>query len=151
MNNMNFSSNKRRQMLKAMSGIALLSANPKNIFANTNSPSAVVIGAGIAGLSTAYDLIKEGFQVSIFEKENFTGGRMVELQMGPLYQFTHAQAIDQSAKEMMSLAHELGILEELLPLRENDPPKHLLDSNPLDNGKGLYFLPSIEDLSLIHI
>ena len=37
MNNMNFSSNKRRQMLKAMSGIALLSANPKKIFANTNS------------------------------------------------------------------------------------------------------------------
>ena len=33
LNNMNFSSNKRRQMLKAMSGIALLSANPKNIFA----------------------------------------------------------------------------------------------------------------------
>ncbi len=144
---MNFSSNKRRQMLKAMSGIALLSANPKNIFANINSPSAVVIGAGIAGLSTAYDLIKEGFQVSIFEKESFTGGRMVELQMGPLYQFTHAQAIDQSANEMMSLAHELGILEELLPLRENDPPKHLLDNNPLDNGKGLYFLPSIEDMA----
>ena len=39
------------------------------------------------------------------------------------------------------------VLEELLPLRENDPPKHLLDNNPLDNGKGLYFLPSIEDMA----
>ena len=136
----------RRQILKSASALLVYAMTPTALHSNER-PSAVVIGAGIAGLSAAYDLKKAGFQVSILEKEAFTGGRMVELKMGPLYQFTHAQSIDQSAIEMMDLAKELGILEDLQPLRDEDPPRHLLDLNPLDNGKGLYYLPSIEDMA----
>ena len=35
-----------------------------------------VIGAGIAGLTCAYELQKAGFAVTVYEKENFVGGRM---------------------------------------------------------------------------
>ena len=96
----------RRQILKSASALLVYAMTPTALHSNER-PSAVVIGAGIAGLSAAYDLKKAGFQVSILEKEAFTGGRMVELKMGPLYQFTHAQSIDQSAIEMMDLAKEL--------------------------------------------
>ena len=35
-----------------------------------------VIGAGIAGLSCAYELQKAGHNVTVFEKESYIGGRM---------------------------------------------------------------------------
>jgi protoporphyrinogen/coproporphyrinogen III oxidase len=35
-----------------------------------------VIGAGIAGLTCAYELQEAGFKVTVFEKENYVGGRM---------------------------------------------------------------------------
>jgi len=35
-----------------------------------------VIGAGISGLTCAYELQKAGFEVVVYEKENFVGGRM---------------------------------------------------------------------------
>ncbi|MBI4440652.1 FAD-dependent oxidoreductase [Candidatus Woesearchaeota archaeon] len=36
----------------------------------------VVVGAGIAGLSCAYELQKAGYAVEVFEKNNYVGGRM---------------------------------------------------------------------------
>lgn len=37
---------------------------------------AIVIGAGISGLSCAYLLQKEGFEVTVLEKENYNGGKI---------------------------------------------------------------------------
>ncbi|SVD25727.1 uncharacterized protein METZ01_LOCUS378581, partial [marine metagenome] len=56
---------------------AVAAATPSRLFASGSGPTAVVIGAGIGGLSAAWELLKVGFQVSIFEKEKYTGGRMV--------------------------------------------------------------------------
>ena len=33
-----------------------------------------IIGAGVAGLSAAYDLVRAGHNVTIFEAASFTGG-----------------------------------------------------------------------------
>ncbi|MFX0140035.1 MAG: FAD-dependent oxidoreductase, partial [Candidatus Hodarchaeota archaeon] len=41
----------------------------------------VVIGAGIAGLSAAALLSKAGFEVVVFEKSQFLGGRATTLNM----------------------------------------------------------------------
>ena len=35
-----------------------------------------VIGAGIAGLSAGHELKKAGLEVTVFEKNNYPGGRM---------------------------------------------------------------------------
>lgn len=123
-----------RQRRRVMKGIAATAAAsvviPRALFAAGRGPTAVVIGAGIAGLSAAWDLRKAGFQVAIFEKEKFTGGRMVQLQMGPLYQFTHAAGVFEANKDMFALAAELGIEQDL----RGDPyPAYVID-----NGHGLY-------------
>ena len=42
----------------------------------TGEKSVAVIGAGISGLTCAYELQEAGFDVTVFEKEDFVGGRM---------------------------------------------------------------------------
>jgi len=43
------------------------------------TPSALVVGGGIAGLSTAIDLGDAGYKVYLVEKETTIGGRMSQL------------------------------------------------------------------------
>ncbi len=43
------------------------------------TPTALVVGGGIAGLSTAIDLGDAGYQVHLVEKETTIGGRMAQL------------------------------------------------------------------------
>jgi len=107
----------RRTVVKGLASLTAASALwPRELLAGEElrrGPTALVIGAGIAGLSAAYELRNAGFNVSIFEKEKFTGGRMVELQMGPLYQYTHAVGVWQGFREMFSLADEVGVMDGL--------------------------------------
>ncbi|MEB3260533.1 MAG: oleate hydratase [Cyanobacteriota bacterium] len=42
----------------------------------SSRPSAVVVGAGIAGLSAAFVLAQRGFQVTVYEKEKTAGGNL---------------------------------------------------------------------------
>lgn len=41
--------------------------------------AALVVGGGIAGLTTSVDLANEGFKVYLVEKKSTTGGRMAQL------------------------------------------------------------------------
>lgn len=104
----------RRDVLKGLTAGGLLACGP---FASgrqaAHGRTALVIGAGIAGLSAAYELRRAGFDVSIFEKRDWSGGRMREAWMGPLYGFTHAAGVLLANKEMLSLAAELGIADQL--------------------------------------
>ena len=50
---------------------------PKNIIKKIN-----IIGSGIAGLAAAIRLSKKGYQVTIFEKNNYLGGKLSELKLG---------------------------------------------------------------------
>lgn len=131
---------RRRQIVQGIAAAAATTVMPQNLFATGRGPTAVVIGAGIAGLSAAWDLRKAGFQVAIFEKEKFTGGRMVQLQMGPLYQFTHASGIFDANREMFALARELGIENEI---RGDGFPSGLYD-----NGHGLYDAGGLSDFDI---
>ena len=104
----------RRDVLKGLAAGGLLAATPI-ASARQAQPgrSAVVVGAGIAGLSAAWELRRAGFDVAIFEKRDWSGGRMREAWMGPLYGFTHAAGVLGANREMFSLAEELGIADEL--------------------------------------
>lgn len=41
----------------------------------TSQKTAIIIGAGVGGVATAARLAKAGFKVTVFEKNDFTGGR----------------------------------------------------------------------------
>ena len=130
----------RRDVLKGLAAVAAATILPDGLprglaHAETGGvgPTAVVIGAGIAGLSAAYELRRAGFRVSIFEKEMFTGGRMREGWMGPLYGFTHAEGIFQANREMFALASEFGIADQL------DGVPEVIQ---VDNGVGVYGVTS---------
>lgn len=126
----------RRNIVKALAATAASTVVPQNLFAAGGGPTAVIIGGGIAGLSAAWDLRKAGFQVAIFEKEKFTGGRMIELQMGPLYQYTHAVGILEANHEMFALAKELGIESQLS--RVEFAASAGGTQGGTDNGHGVY-------------
>lgn len=52
-----------------------------SIFAENKSPRVVVVGAGIAGLTTAYRLQQKGIDVHIYEARNRVGGRILTAQV----------------------------------------------------------------------
>ena len=68
---------------------------------NTIQKKAIVIGAGIAGLSSAIRLQNAGFQVAVFEMNDYPGGKLTEFSeqgyrfdMGPSL-FTMPQFVDE--------------------------------------------------------
>ena len=58
-----------------VNSIALASALAEHLKKN-KKPKVAIVGAGPAGLTAAKELLKKGFKVDIYEKENFAGGVM---------------------------------------------------------------------------
>lgn len=46
------------------------------------SKSAIVIGSGIGGMAAAIRLAKKGYTVSVFEANNYPGGKLTEIKLG---------------------------------------------------------------------
>ena len=68
---------------------------------DTIQKKAIIIGAGIAGLSLAVRLQSKGIQVSVFEANTYPGGKLTELSkkgyrfdMGPSL-FTMPQFVEE--------------------------------------------------------
>ncbi len=74
-----------------------------------------IIGAGIAGLSAAYDLLKAGHEVTLYEAANHAGGLASGFQdeawEWPLEKFYHH--IFKGDKAIIGLVKELGIEDKL--------------------------------------
>ena len=74
-----------------------------------------IIGAGIAGLSAAYDLLKAGHEVTIYEATDHAGGLASgfedEKWEWPLEKFYHH--IFKGDKAIIGLVEELGIEDKL--------------------------------------
>ena len=121
----------RRDFLKSsISAAALLMSPPSVLLAavEKSSPKSrkrvIVIGAGLAGLSCAYELSQRGLQVEIVEARDRAGGRVETLRDGwfspPLFAESGAFWINEEHPHTMAYINELGLQRELVPLA----PKH---------------------------
>ncbi len=79
-----------------------------------------VIGSGIAGLSAAYWLQKEGHEVEVFEKNGFVGGRMSTRVIDGFHFDIGANFLIYNYKAIRELLEELNLLDKWQQL----PPKH---------------------------
>ena len=57
-----------------------------------------VIGAGLAGLTTAYRLQKEGMDVDLYEARNRVGGRILTVNINGIFAELGAQNITDGGK-----------------------------------------------------
>lgn len=77
----------------------------------------VVVGGGIAGLTAAYTLQKNGFTVTVLEREEAAGGRMRSERHGEFVVDRGAQFIASSYRNMRALVNELGLKDRVSRLK----------------------------------
>ncbi len=73
----------------------------------------IVIGAGIMGLTAAYRLLKEGFDVDIYESEECVGGMASGFDFGGLSIEKFYHFICKPDNNLFSLLEELGLSNKL--------------------------------------
>ena len=84
--------------------------------------SAIVIGAGIAGLTAAYRLQHEGWRVTVLERSPQAGGRMSNSMIGSLKVVTGATVLFNFYSDMMALIRHLGLERRIEWLPEGEAP-----------------------------
>ena len=74
---------------------------------NTNLKTAIVIGAGIAGLAAAARLQSKGYQVSVFEHRPYAGGKLTQIMVGD-YRFDAGPSIFTMPEYVEEVFRECG-------------------------------------------
>lgn len=57
-------------------------AKPLNLQRNKANKKIIILGAGLAGMSSAYELTKLGYEVTVLEARNRPGGRIWTIRGG---------------------------------------------------------------------
>lgn len=78
------------------------------------NPIIAVIGAGISGLSAAYELKRAGFKPVILEKESFVGGRMSSELVDGFVVEKAAYTFPEFHRSLTSFLHEMGMEHALV-------------------------------------
>ncbi len=84
-----------------------------------NSKSAIIIGSGLGGLSTALRLSTEGYDVTVIEKHSKPGGRLNQLKMEG-FTFDVGPSFMSMSWELEELFKSCGI-KNPIELQELDP------------------------------
>lgn len=79
---------------------------------NSQILDAVIVGAGLAGLTTAYRLKDKN--ILVLEKEDVCGGRTISRKMGEYVFNTGAQVVLNDEGETSKLAREIGVEKTLI-------------------------------------
>jgi len=73
----------------------------------------IIIGAGISGLLTAYRLGERGEEVTVLEKEKFTGGLLATDSIGQIAIERFYHHIFKTDKKAVKLIEDLGLIDKL--------------------------------------
>jgi len=76
-------------------------------------PTICVIGAGITGLVSAWELSRKGFIVQVVEQHSTAGGMLSSMRIGHEYIELLPHHIRKSDKNLLGLLKELGLLQEV--------------------------------------
>jgi protoporphyrinogen oxidase len=77
--------------------------------------SAIVVGAGLAGLTAAYRLQKAGLAVTVLERADYPGGRVKTLRRDGFIIDAGPDAMTSGYKEYLDLVAELGLGDYVVP------------------------------------
>jgi protoporphyrinogen/coproporphyrinogen III oxidase len=75
---------------------------------------AIVVGAGLAGLTAAYRLNKAGWKVTVFDAASEVGGRAVSVNKQGYIFDSGAVGFGTVYKEMLELIHEVGLADRIV-------------------------------------
>ncbi|HKX82652.1 MAG TPA: NAD(P)/FAD-dependent oxidoreductase [Pyrinomonadaceae bacterium] len=117
----------RRDFLKTLSGFSAGIAFAPNIFSQRRKKSAVIIGAGFAGLAAANKLKTMGWNVTVLEARNRIGGRVFSHKFAGTNLICElgAEWVGESHERLKALCHDFNI-----PLQ-----KHQFEDRLLRDGK----------------
>jgi monoamine oxidase len=105
---------------------ALLGCGETGAGETPGRPQVLVLGAGLAGLSAAYELQKKGYEVTLLEGRERVGGRVWTVREG----FADGQVAEIGAVRIPDVhEHTLGYVEELG-----------LELTEFPDGEALYFI-----------
>lgn len=80
---------------------------------DAKTPDAIVVGAGLSGLSAAYELKKAGLDILVLEARNRPGGRTGIVESDGIIFDIGGEWVDEAHTEIRTLAAEIGV--ELYP------------------------------------
>ena len=103
----------------------------------------VVIGAGLAGVGAAWRLSRLGFEVRVLEREARAGGRAAADSVEG-FRFEPAGALLSGAdRELLAWMDELGLRDEMLPLRPAVPAQAFRGRVGAIDPRGLFGVAAI--------
>jgi oxygen-dependent protoporphyrinogen oxidase len=80
--------------------------------------SILVIGAGIAGLTAAYQLKKAGHDVLVLDQNNYVGGRMANVDWEGFQVDIGAKFVTTADKSLTGMVDEMGLTDKLVKSEE---------------------------------
>src|SRR5215468_11234154 len=108
----------------------------------TQPKRVAVVGAGVAGLTAAYELQKAGYRVTVLEAKDIPGGRMAEKLEGSFMKYTGATGLFRFYADMWDIIAELGLSD-----RRMRYPK--MGSGIADNTEEIYELDFNQTLGML--
>ncbi len=74
----------------------------------------IVIGAGIAGLTAAFQIKKAGQDVLVLDMNNYVGGRMANVEWEGFLLDIGAKFVTTADKSLLKIVDELGLMEQMV-------------------------------------